>query len=189
MMKSMLTAAACGLFLSAAAPAFGATYTVDPNHSAVVFKIGHLGVSKVVGRFNTFTGSFVVSDAGALESTSVTVQVTSVDTAVARRDNHLRGADFFNVAQFPTMTFASTGVQALDDDSFEVVGNLTLHGVTRQVTVPMQKLGTMRDRQGVSHIGAEGHFTLKRTDFGMTNMVGDIGDDVEVSLFFEALQQ
>lgn len=189
MMKSMLTAAACGLFLAAAAPAFGATYTIDPNHSAVVFKIGHLGVSKVVGRFNAFTGGFAVSDAGALESASVTVQVTSVDTAVARRDNHLRTADFFNVAQFPTMTFVSTSVQSLDDDSFEVVGNLTLHGVTRSVTVPMRKLGTMRDGQGVSHIGAEGQLTVKRTDFGMSNMLDQVGDDVEISLNFEALQQ
>lgn len=170
--------------------AFGATYHLDPDHTMAYFKIGHLGLAKVIGRFNQIAGTLVLNDAnGMLTAANVTIQTTSVDTGVARRDNHLRTADFLNVAQFPTMTFVATSVVAIDATHFELQGDFTLHGVTKPVTVQTTQVGLGADATGIKHVGAEGAFTIKRSDFGMGNMIPMVGDEVEIFLSFDGIKQ
>src|SRR5512143_3957946 len=111
-------------------------YKVDPVHSFVLFRVKHLNMGYIHGRFDDMAGSFDLDDENpAGSSVQMVVQAISVDTGTAKRDTDLRGPDFFNVAQFPTISFKSTAVKKVDDTHFEVTGDLTLHGVTKSVTV------------------------------------------------------
>lgn len=174
------------LFLGLAPLAHSATFNLDTNHTSAVFKVGHLGIGKIYGTFNQITGSFQTDDQGQLTAASVDVKVSTVNTGVSRRDDHLKSADFFNAAQFPLMTFRSTSVVALDSGKFEVAGNFTLHGVTKPVTLEMAQIGIAEDG---SRIGAEGTFTIKRSDYGMTNLLNQAGDEILILLAFEGIKQ
>ncbi len=189
-MKNSLIALAMVIGGSGANLALGSTYQLDADHSMAYFKIGHLGLTKIIGRFNTLAGTLTLNDANSmLTAADVTIQATSVDTGVARRDNHLRTADFFNVAQFPTLKFHVTNVASIDATHLELTGDFTLHGVTKPITVQATQLGLGADSQGNKHLGAEGSFTFKRSDFGMTVMQGAVGDEVEVFLSFDGVKQ
>ena len=173
------------IFVSSSA-ARANNFVLDPTHTSVIFSISHLGYSFTYGRFNTYNGQFSLD--GNNSQFSFTIDAESLDTNDAKRDEHLRGADFFNVKQFPTITFQSTQVMQ-EGDVFNITGNLTMHGVTRQVTIPMKKLGEGPGPGGGYHTGFMTQFQIKRSDFGMTGMVGPIGDEVALSVSFEGIRQ
>jgi polyisoprenoid-binding protein YceI len=174
----------------ASSPARAAeTYKVDPLHSSLLFRVKHLNVGHIYGRFTEFSGSFTFDDKDpAACSLSMEVNVDSLDSAVAKRDQHLKGPDFFNVKQFPTMSFKSSKMKAVDARTYEVTGDLTLHGVTRPVTVQLERIGTGKGMGGETRTGFETTFTIKRSDFGMKYMIPAIGDEVKVIVAVEGIQ-
>lgn len=168
-----------------AAPAVAEEYKVDPAHTSVYFKIRHLGISDVYGRFNKPEGTYTT---GESPSFNLSLQADSIDTGVERRDAHLRSADFFNVEKFPTITLKSTEVTETEE-GYELTGDLTLHGVTKPVTFPLVKIGETTDQQGNHRTGFATQFKIKRSDYGMTNMLGPVGDEVTLMISFEGIRQ
>lgn len=144
------------------------TYMIDPTHSSVGFAVKHLGVSTVKGQFNEFEGTiqFDETQPGAL-AVDVTVQVASIDTNQPKRDDHLRSADFFGVEQFPQITFKSVNVNK-EGERYLVEGDLTIHGVTKRVTIPLEIAGPVKSPAGEQIIGLTGETTINRQDFGVS---------------------
>ena len=176
------------LAVSPGATAKPTAWSIDTGHSAIIFKINHLGVSYSYGRFNTFEGSFETNPADHSKSwIKLTIQAGSIDTNDEKRDGHLKGPDFFGVGEFPTITFTSKSVTKTND-GIRVAGDLTLHGVTKPVTVRMNKIGEGKGPYGKYRIGFHGTVRIKRSDFGMNKMIPMIGDDVELMLSIEATQ-
>ncbi len=147
--------AAAVLTTLAALPLRADTYAIDPGHSEVSFQIRHL-VSNVRGRFNEFSGT-VQLDPKNLPASSVEfhIKATSIDTNVADRDKHLRSPDFFDVAKFPEITFKSESIQAAGKDKYNVTGTLTMHGVSKKITLPVSYLGQVKDPWGNTRAGFE----------------------------------
>ncbi len=172
---------------TASAPAD--TYTVDAVHSGAVFKISHVGVGWIFGRFNQLEGSFVIDkDEPAKSSFALTIKADSVDTGNAKRDNHLKSPDFFNAKQFPLITFKSTAVKAISE-GYEVTGDLSLHGVSKSITFALKGGKEAQFPQGVYRTGFATDLVLKRTDFGMDRMVGPAGDEVHVMVALEGVKK
>lgn len=146
-------------------PAVG-VWSLDPSHTSVEFSVRHLGLSKVRGRFSSFTGDVVIAEDPTRSSVHVAIDVTSIDTRDAKRDDHLRTSDFFDAPQFPTMTFASTSVSGGGSD-WKVTGDLTIRGVTRQVTLDATFEGTATDPWGGSRAAFTATTEVDREDFGM----------------------
>ena len=194
MRRALIPALALALLLPALASAQPAVYKVDSDHSGVSFTIRHF-VSNVPGRFKDFDG-VIKYDAKnpAASSVSFTIQAASIDTDNADRDNHLRNADFFDVEKFPTLTFSSTSVKAVDADTLEVTGDLTMKGQTKKVTVPVDFLGTVKTPRG-EKAGFETSFKLDRKEYGITwNRALDtggaiLGDEVKINISIEADRQ
>lgn len=163
-------------------PTLDDTYKVDPVHSAMVFRIKHLGVSHFYGRFNEIGGSFTFDDNVASElSFDIQVKTASVDTNANGRDNHLKSADFFNAKQFPTISFKSTAVKQTSKETYDVTGDLTLHGVTKSMTVQMEFVGDGDRGQRFGYrAGFDTTFTINRRDFGMDYMPAMLGDKVKI---------
>jgi polyisoprenoid-binding protein YceI len=177
--------------LAAAVPASATTYQIDPVHTSVLFKVKHLGVANVYGRFNEIAGS-IEYDAAAPEKGRVelTIQAASVDTHAPARDEHLRSADFFNAAQFPTLAFRSTAVEKTGEDTFRVFGDLTMLGVTRPVTLEVTKTGEgTHPRRQKAMIGFEARGAIRRSEWGMEFMNGPLSDQVELIVAIEAGEQ
>jgi len=181
-----LAALSIGALAPAPAQAQAQTWAIDPAHSFVLFRLKHLGVGYVYGRWNEFSGSVSYDEANpAASSVSVEVKAASIDTGVKPRDDHLRSPDFFNVAQFPTIAFKSTSVAKVDDAHLEVTGDVTVHGVTKPLVVRMEKLGgPVKDPMGQTRMGFEGKATVKRLAFGVGKPEG-ISDDIELTLAFQ----
>jgi len=156
----------------------GHEYSVDKVHSSVVFKIKHGGIANFYGRFNELDGSFNIDRDNPSESTfTATIPIDSVDTNNGRRDGHLKAADFFNMRQYPTATFVSTGMSATDEAGvFELRGDLTLHGRKRAIVAELHDFGTGTFR-GNDIAAFEARFSIKRTDFGMSTYVAEDGSD------------
>lgn len=173
------------VFVAAQAPA--ATYKGDPAHSTILFKAKHMNTGYVFGRFNNFTAQ-VNYDEASPESLSVesTVQVDSIDTGIDKRDGHLKGPDFFSAKEFPTITFKSKSAKSAGDDKFEVAGDLTLHGVTKPVTIVLEKTGAST-KMG-ERVGWLSTFTVKRSDFGMTFMPEGVSDEIELTVSMETVK-
>lgn len=169
----------------------GATYKGDPVHSSVVFRVGHLGVSNVYGRFNEPAATLNIDDADPSNSKiEITLQTEKIDTAHEGRDKHLKSGDFFSAAEFPEIKFVSTAVKKSEDGNFEVTGDLTLHGVTKPITVKLNKTGEGKGMKGETRAGFEtAPFTLKRSDFGMTNMIPAVGDEVTLVVAIEGIKE
>ena len=181
------------LLLPVAATA--ADYVIDASHSSVGFKVRHMMVSKVTGSFTGFEGTISFDEADpASASASATIQMASVDTSDEKRDGHLRNPDFFDVEQFPTMTFVSTGMKA-DGDDWILTGDLTLHGVTKAVELELEYNGSIDDPWGNNRAGFSAEGEIDRREFGITwNNTLDkgglaVGNDVEISLEIEAIRQ
>ena len=148
--------------------AYAGTWTIDPSHSRLGFVARHAMVTKVRGSFDTFSGTLVIdADEPASSTASVTVALESVSTGSADRDAHLRSPDFFDVANNPEMTFASTVVKQ-DGESFVLLGDLTIKGVTRPVEIPFEPTGVATDPFGNVRAGFEGETQISRKDFGLT---------------------
>jgi len=167
------------------------TYQVDPVHSFVSFRIQHLEVSYTYGRFNEPTGTLVIDESDPSKSTlEFSVETEKVDTGNAGRDAHLKKADFFSAAEFPQIAFKSNSVKKIDDKTWEVTGDLTLHGVTKPLTLKVNRTGTGPGmKPGTTLTGLETSFTIKRSDFGMNYMVPKIGDEVTLWVAIEAGKQ
>lgn len=144
------------------------TYTIDPSHSRIGFSARHAMVTKVRGAFNEVEGTATTGADLEGAQIEVTMQAASVDTRQADRDGHLRSADFFDVETYPTLTFRSTKVTAVDDDTLRVTGDLTVKDVTRPVTVDFEYAGAAQDPFGNTRVGFEGATTISRKDFGLT---------------------
>ena len=186
--------AATALALTILAPfglsAQAADYKIDPAHSFVEFKTIHLGYSWLAGRFNKIEGSFKFDpSAGAdAQKINLTIDAASVDTNHAERDKHLRSEDFFNVSEFPTVTFDSTGFEG-DETGGTLTGDLTLHGVTKSVSFPIKKIGEGDDPWGGYRAGFEGTYTLVRKDFNMGYDLGPAAENVELELYIEGIRK
>ena len=157
--------------MTATTTEFGAltgTYTFDTAHSRVGFVARHAMVTKVRGAFNEFTGQAVVDgDDPAKSSADVTIEVASIDTRNAQRDEHLRTNDFLDVATYPQITFSSTSIAHVGGNDFEVTGDLTIKDVTKSVTIPLEFQGAATDPFGNQRVGFEGGVTINRKDWGV----------------------
>ena len=165
-------------------------YQVDGVHSTLIFKVKHLGVSNFYGRFNSISGNLTLDGADPAKSAvEVQVKAESIDTGNEKRDQHLRGPDFFNVKQFPAISFKSREVKKAGENGYQVSGDLTLHGVTKPLTAQFTRTGTGKNFQGGEIAGFETTFKLKRSDFGMSFMLQGLGDDIEVTLSVECAKK
>lgn len=165
-------------------------FTVDPSHTSVIFGISHLGYSFTYGRFNKVSGEFTLDPAKPdAASFTLAIDAASIDTNDAKRDDHLRGPDFLNTGEFPVISFKSNKVvvEKKDDATIYVVsGDLTMHGVTKPVTLNLQKLGEGPGPTGQGfHTGFNCQTKLNRSEWGMTKMVPHIGDEVAVTISLE----
>ncbi len=174
-----------------AVPAFaaGPTHTVDAVHSSVLFKVLHLGASYNWGRFNDFSGTISL-DAAKPENSSVefTIKTASVDTNNSKRDDHLRGPDFFLAKQFPAATFKSKTVKKTGEKTWDISGDLTIRGVTKPASFTFNHVGTGKNQAGKEILGGETSFKFKRSDFGVSYGIPNIGDEVELVISMEAIQ-
>jgi polyisoprenoid-binding protein YceI len=141
------------------------TWKVDTIHSSVEFHVKHLGIATVKGKFKEFEGTLEVTPEGVHAYGSV--QTQSIDTGEPQRDDHLRSADFFEVASYPKITFDARTIRATSEDEFEIVGDLTIHGVTRSVKLAATLEGTETDPQGNDRVGISAHAQINRSDFEM----------------------
>ena len=167
-----------------------AEYKIDPAHSFILFKTGHLGFSWLTGRFNDFEGSFNYDPEAGPEAQSITLTIdaASLDTNHAERDKDLRSARFFNVEEHPTITFESTNFEG-DESGGTMTGNLTFLGVTKEVSFPVRKIGEGKDPWGGYRTGFEGSYTLARSEFGMKEDLGPSAEEVELTLLIEGIRQ
>jgi polyisoprenoid-binding protein YceI len=170
------------------------TWNVDPTHSRVGFTVKHIGISKVRGEFGEYSGQLVIAEDGTATA-SGTVNVASIDTSDANRDGHLKSADFFDTENHAEITFASTSITAIDDENYEIVGDLTLRGETHPVTLKAELGGTENDPQGNERVGLEITGELSRGEYGMKfNMALGSGnlavsDKVKLELDISATKQ
>jgi len=179
------------VFAAGAVNAAPESYKIDPVHSTIGFKIRHLA-GKVTGRFGEVSGKIQI-DTEHPETSSVeaSIQVGSIDTANTKRDGHLKSADFFNAAEFPLMTFKSKKVTLIDKETADVAGELTIHGVTKEVVLHVQFLGRAQGPDGTPQTGWEATTKINRTDFGLkwnklVEGVAMVGDEVEIDLQIES---
>ena len=188
-----LSIAAIALALGFSSPAAqAADYVIDTKgaHASIQFRVQHLGYSWLYGRFNTFTGAFSYDDANpGASKINVTIDTASVDSNHAERDKHLRGADFFDVDQFPKAKFVSTGVDVNADGSAKISGDFTFHGITKSITLDVKKMGEGQDPWGGYRAGFEGSTTITMADYGLTFNLGPASTEAEIILTFEGVRQ
>ncbi len=171
------------------------TWTVDPAHSTIGFSVKHMGIANVRGKFTEFEGTLEMEACLADCRARGTVKVASIDTDEAQRDDHLRSPDFFDAKQFPEIMFESTHVEAINDESSRVTGNLTMHGIAREIKLDVQIQGTDTDPWGNTRVGLQVLATLKRSDFDMrfNQALGSgnvlVGDKVAMTLDISAVLQ
>jgi polyisoprenoid-binding protein YceI len=176
--------------LVAAMPARAADeYTVDPMHSGVHFKISHLGLAWIHGRFNQYSGNFTLDPADSGKCAfAMMIKTESIDTNNTKRDDHLRSPDFFNAKQFPAISFKSTAIKP-SKDGYEVTGDLTMHGVTKPVTLTLVGGGKAEFPKGVQRTGFSTELVLKRSEFGMVKFSEALGEDVHIAVSFEGTRK
>jgi polyisoprenoid-binding protein YceI len=168
------------------------TYNIDPVHSTVGFGVSHMVINTVHGKFNEFTGTVVVDGKG-LQEAKGTVQTKTIDTGVAARDKDLRSASFFDVEKFPTITFQTKKTEQKGNDTV-LVGDFTMHGVTKEISLPVKLSGPIKDPWGNNRVGLQAKTKLSRKDYGLTysktletgGLV--VGDEVEIEINAEAVK-
>ncbi len=173
------------------------TWSIDPQHSEVGFEVKHMMFAKVRGRFEEVEGTVVLGAEGAIEDSRVEaeMQAGSINTGQAQRDEHLRSADFFDVEQFPTLSFRSSAISRGPDGDLMVTGELTIHGVTREVELTVNETGRGTDPWGNERIGFTAETTIDRRDFDLTwNQALEtggvlVGTEVKIGLEIQAVRQ
>jgi len=196
-MKRFITSIAAIVTLAVPLFASASTWIIDPEHSNVGFKVRHLMVSNVRGNFEKFTGTVDLNDKDITKSrVEVTIDTNSINTNVQKRDTHLRSPDFFDVAKYPAMTFMSTRVAKAGGGKLKVTGNLTLHGITKEVTLDVEgPTGESKDPWGNTRKGATATTRINRKDFGLTwNKALEtggvvVGDDIAITLEIEMIKK
>jgi polyisoprenoid-binding protein YceI len=170
-------------------------WTLDTAHSGIAFSVRHMVVAKVRGRFASWSGTVELDEADLARShVAVEIDARSIDTGNAQRDEHLRSADFLDVEQFPTLRFESRRIENVAADRFHVVGDLTLHGVTREVTLTVERGGQAKDPWGNRRAGFAASASILRSDFGLVwNQALETGgvlvaDRIEIELDVQAVQ-
>ncbi len=197
-MKSWISKTAIAIALAVALPvlAHADTWQIDPPHTNVQFAVRHMMISNVKGQFQKTSGTITTNGNDPASATiDATIDASSIDTRVDRRDAHLKSPDFLDVAKFPTITFKSTKVEADGPNKWKVTGDLTLHGVTRPVVLDVEGSGPPIQVMGHTRAGASATAKIKRSDFGLTwNKVLEsggvmVGDDVAISIDVEAVKK
>lgn len=192
-MKKRIAGLMAAVALSTAAHVQAADYAIDKQgaHAFVQFRVKHLGYSWLYGRFNNFDGSFTFDEKDpAKNKVEVTIDVTSLDSNHAERDKHLRSDDFLNAGKFPKATFVSTAYKATGENTAEVTGNLTLHGVTKPVTIDVEHIGMGDDPWGGFRTGFEGRATIKPAEWGIgMAKLGPASEEVELFLSVEGIRK
>src|SRR4051812_5133148 len=170
-------------------------WTLDTAHSGIAFSVRHMVVAKVRGRFASWNGTLELNEADLAGSKlDVEIDARSIDTGNAQRDEHLRSADFFDVEQFPTLRFVSRSIENVAADRFRVLGDLTLHGVTRQLVLNVERGGEAKDPWGNRRAGFAATASVQRSDFGLVyNQALEtggvlVGDRVDIELDVQAVQ-
>jgi polyisoprenoid-binding protein YceI len=178
------------LAMAAAAVAQAGTWQIDPNHSAAQFSVRHLGVSTVRGAFMKVSGSATYDPADPSKNTvDVSIDATSVDTRVQMRDNDLRSPNFLDVQKYPTITFKSKQAKSAGPGKMQIVGDLTIHGVTKEVTLDVDgPSAPIKDPWGNQRIGASASTKINRKDFGVNGAAGAVGDDITITIDTELIQ-
>jgi polyisoprenoid-binding protein YceI len=196
-MKRIIASISTVVALALPAFAFASTWTIDPDHSNVGFKVKHLMVANVKGSFEKHTGTVEINDKDITQSkVEVSIDTNSINTNVQKRDEHLRSADFFDVAKYPTMTFVSKKVAKAGKDRLKVTGDLTMHGVTRQVVLDVEPISTeSKDPWGNIRRGTTATTKIDRKDFGLTWNKGLetggvlVGDEITITLEIEMIRK
>lgn len=172
------------------------TYAIDLSHSQIGFSVKHMMFSTVRGNFRTFEGTIVVDNENPANSTvDVTIDASSITTGDERRDEHLRSADFFDVANYPTITFKSSSIGFKDADDFTIIGELTMHGVSNEVEIEAEQTGEGTNPWGVDVAGFEGKTEINREDYGLTyNAALEkggvlVGREIKINLELEVAKQ
>jgi polyisoprenoid-binding protein YceI len=181
----LILTATFALAISAAAEV--TTWQIDPNHTAAQFSVRHLGISTVRGAFTKASGTVVYDPSDPSKTViDVTIDPNSVDTRVQMRDNDLRSPNFFDVAKYPTLTFKSTHVEAAGSGKLKVTGDLTIHGVTKQVVLDVDGPSEpMKDPRDKWHMGASASAKINRKDFGVNGNPTAVGDDIAITIDVE----
>ena len=168
-------------------------YKIDPVHSSAVFKINHLGASNTYGMMPNVTGTLTFDENDASKNAiTISVDATSVSTFNAGRDKHLSGPDFFNSKQFPAITFKSTAWKKTGDGTYDITGEFTMLGVSKEITVSAEHIGYGKNRSGDVLTGFDSTFVIDRTDYGMAYGVADeggIGKEVTITIAIESAKQ
>lgn len=171
------------------------TWKIDPTHSNVEFAVRHLMITTVRGRFAKVEGTVVTDDADPTKAeVDVTIDVNSIDTREPQRDTHLKSADFFDAEKYPSIAFKGSRVTDVQGDTFKLVGDLTMHGVTREVTLDVTSEGRGKDPWGGDRAGYSATTKVNRSDFGLTwNQVLEtggiaVGDEIKISLDLELVK-
>ena len=146
-------------------------------------------MSYIYGRFNKVSGEFTLDNSDATKTMfKISIDTASVDTNEPKRDEHLRTPEFFDAAKFPTIEFVSTSV-AKTDKGLDIKGNMTIHGVTKEITIPMVKVGEGNSPFGDYRAGFLTQFAIKRSDYDMKNLLNVVGDDISITFSFEGVKQ
>jgi len=178
------------LGMLAAATAQSGTWQIDPNHSSAQFSARHLAVSTVRGAFTKVSGSAQYDPSDPTkDSLTATIQASSVDTRVEMRDNDLRSPNFLDAQKFPTITFQSKQVKSGGSGKLQITGDLTIHGVTKEVTLDVEgPAAPIKDPWGNQRIGASASTKINRKDFGVNGAPGVVGDDINITIDVELIQ-
>jgi polyisoprenoid-binding protein YceI len=188
MLIRQLLRPACGLSLLLIPAIVRADiWQLDPAHSTAQFSVRHMGISTVRGAFTKVSGTMQYDPSQVSNSSvEISIDTNSVDTRVDRRDNDLRSDHFFDIAKYPTITFKSSRVESAGAGKLKVVGDLTIHGVTKPVTLDVEgPTEPVKDPRGNLHLGASATTKINRADFGMTNMTGVVGSDIGITIDVE----
>jgi polyisoprenoid-binding protein YceI len=188
-MSRFLLVVTAAIAFTASALAQAETWKIDPNHTAAQFSVRHMGISTVRGAFTKVSGTVTYDPADPVKaSVEVTIDASSVDTRVEMRDNDLRSPNFFDVATYPTLTFKSTRVEAVGSGKLKLTGDLTIHGVTKEVVLDVDgPSAPVQDPKGNSHMGASASTKINRKDFGVSGRSGVVGDDITITIDAELI--
>lgn len=189
--RNIVASAAAALLFALPATGQVSTWKIDPAHSSVQFQIRHLGVSNVHGSFGNVTGTVVWDEKDTAKSkVDATIDTTTVSTEVAKRDDHLKSPDFFDVAKFPAMTFKSTAVKK-DGGKLQLIGDLTINGVTKPVTLDVDGPAAPQTNHGKTVSGFSATGVIKRSDFNFGPKFAPpmIGDEIKFTIDLEVDKQ